>query len=186
MTKETFTENSGNENISKEDYELAKKALEKEVRAFHCPSYHDLPDIGLYLEQVLGIINQSLQLISPEPTTGAMISNYIKAGVIPAPVKKRYYRKHLCYIIITTLLKPIFSLQQIAGFFELQKKTYPHEVAYTFFCHEFENALKEAFFFTGKPLPSIETKRTNETILVRSMVLAAVNRVYVEKQFQNK
>ena len=186
MTKETFTENSGNETISKEDYELAKKTLEKEVRAFHCPSYHDLPDIGLYLEQVLGIINQSLQLISPEPTTGAMISNYIKAGVIPAPVKKRYYRKHLCYIIITTLLKPIFSLQQIAGFFELQKKTYPHEVAYTFFCHEFENALKEAFFFTGKPLPSIETKRTNETILVRSMVLAAVNRVYVEKQFQNK
>lgn len=157
--------------------------ISKEIREFSCPQYQELPDIGLYLEQVLGILNTSLKLVAAEPTTKAMISNYIKAGVVPAPVKKKYYREHLCYLVITTLLKPVFSLQQIARFFKLQRSTYPQDIAYTFFCREFENALKEAFFFTGEPLPSLETRRTDETILVRSLVLTAVNRVYVDKQF---
>lgn len=150
---------------------------------FHCPRYEELPDMGLYLEQVLTIVNAALAPLKCEAITGAVISNYVKNGAVPPPEKKRYRRVHLVYIIAITILKQIFTIQQVATFFDIQQETYPLSVAYNFFCCELENALKEAFDFTGLPLPVIETVRTPQTILVRSMVLAVANRVYVEHTF---
>ena len=151
--------------------------------AFRCPRYQELPDMGLYLEQVLNLINSALSPIQSEPLTGAMISNYVKNKAIPAPEKKKYSRDHLAYLIVTCLMKQVFTVQQIARFFEIQRSTYPLEKAYDYFCAEYENALNSAFCFTGQAMPCIETKRTEQTILVRSIVLAAANRVYAEKTY---
>ena len=63
--------------------------------AFRCPRYQELPDMGLYLEQVLNLVNTALNPIQSEPLTGAMISNYGKNKAIPAPEKKKYSREHL-------------------------------------------------------------------------------------------
>lgn len=147
---------------------------------FHCPRYEELPNIGLYLEQMLSTTNEALEVLCSDKITGAMISNYIKNKAIPAPEKKKYYRRHLCHIFVTCILKQVFSVQQIAEFFEIQQKTYPLDVAYNYFCTEFENALQEAFHFTGQALPLVETKRTEQTVLVRAVVLSASNRVYAE------
>ena len=151
------------------------------AKAFRCPRYEQLPDMTLYLEQMLGVVNEVLKDIVDEPITGAMINNYVKNGALPPPVRKRYTREHLCYAIVLGILKPVFTVQQMAHFFEIQRQTYPLDVAYDFFCTEFENALKEAYSFTGQALPCVETKRTEQTILVRAIVLAAANRVYAVK-----
>lgn len=148
--------------------------------AFHCPRYEELPSLDLYLDQVLSVINTALSAIGTEPFTGAMVSNYVKNGAMPPPIKKKYCREHLAYLMVTGLLKQVFTVQQISTMFSIQKTTYPLSVAYDYFCTEYENALKEAFCFTGQPLPSVETKRTEQTVLIRAMVLAAANRVYVE------
>ena len=153
------------------------------AKNFRCPRYAELPEMEIYLEQLLGVVNGALRDILDEPMTGAMISNYIKNGAIPTPVKKRYSREHVCYAIVTGILKPVFSVQQIAQFFAIQRETYPLDVAYDFFCTELENALGEAFAFTGGALPTVETKRTEQTILVRAIVLATANRVYAVKSY---
>lgn len=153
------------------------------ARAFRCPRYEELPDMGLYLEQVLNLVNGALAPIQSEPLTGAMISNYVKNKAIPAPVKKKYSREHLAYLTVTCLLKQVFTVQQIAQFFTIQRETYPLDVAYNYFCREYENALSAAFAFTGEAMPCIETRRTDQTILVRAVVLAATNRVYAEKVY---
>lgn len=117
------------------------------MRHKHCQRYSELPDMGLYLEQVIGVITQALLPISTEGNdilTGAMISNYIKNNTLPAPIKKKYTREHLCYMIVLGILKQVFTLQQISVFFALQRQTYDLQVAYDYFCTEFENALKEA------------------------------------------
>ncbi|MDO5334670.1 MAG: DUF1836 domain-containing protein [Coriobacteriia bacterium] len=152
------------------------------IKAFRCPRYEELPDMGLYLEQMLGVVNAALDCLVAEPITKPMMGNYVKNGVVPPAVRKRYYREHLAHLFVMAILKPVFSVEQVARFFEIQRATYPLQVAYDFFCTEFENALHEAFEFSGKALPCVETKRTDETILVRSMVLAAANRVFVEKK----
>ncbi len=154
-----------------------------EIMQYHCPRYRELPGISLYLDQMLDAVKEATGVVISEPITGPMINNYVKLGAMPPAVKKRYSRDHLCYLIIITLLKQVFTLPQIARLFAIQRETYSLETAYDFFCAEFENALREAFAFTGNALPCVETKRTEQTILVRSVVLAAVNRIFVEKKY---
>ncbi len=156
------------------------------VIQYHCPRYQELPDIALYLEQLLDAARDATATVISEAPTGPMINNYVKLGVMPPAVRKKYSKDQLCYLIIITLLKQVFTLPQIRSFFEIQRQTYPLERAYNYFCEEFENALREAFSFTGQALPSIETKRTEQTILVRSAVLAATNRIFVEKKYFQK
>ena len=165
-----------------------RKKVEREAsitaaRAFHCPRYGQIPDTGLLLEQVLTFVNSALAPVQSEPLTGAMVNNYVKNKAMPAPVRKRYHREQLAYLMVICLMKPVFTLQQITRFFEIQRQTYPLDVAYDFFCTEYENALTAAFDFTGQAMPCVETKRTEQTILIRSIVLAAANRVYAEKNY---
>ncbi len=153
------------------------------ARNFTVPYFDELPNMPLYLEQVLTTVNKILEPVLQEPMTGAMISNYIKHGALPAPNKKKYDREHLCYLIVIALAKPVFTVQQISKFFNIQRMTYPLDIAFNFFCRELENSLKEAFDFTGKALPCIETKRTEQTILVRAMVLSIANQIYVTQKY---
>lgn len=148
--------------------------------AFRCPRFKELPDMGLYLEQTLGVVNDALAPILSDPITSPMMNNYVKKGVVPAAVKKRYYREHLAYLVVMAILKPVFTVDEVARFYEIQKTTYPLDVAYDFVIREFENALHAAFDFTGEALPCIESARTDQTVLVRAMVLAAANHVFVE------
>ena len=152
----------------------------EELLAFECPRFDDLPEMGLYLEQALAVVNQAMAPILTEPITKPMMSNYVKMGVVPPAVRKRYYREHLAYAIAMAIFKPVFTVEQVAQFYGVQKSTYPLDTAYNYVCREFENALHEAFAFTGDPLPSLETKRTRQTVLVRAMVLSAANHVFAE------
>ena len=153
------------------------------ARDFRCPRYHQIPDIGLYLEQVLNFVNGVLGPVQSEPLTGAMVNNYVKHKVLSPPVKKRYDREQIAYLMVICLMKPVFTVQQILRFLEIQRQTYPLDMAYDFFCTEYENALTAAFDFTGQAMPCVETRRTEQTILIRSIVLATANRVYAEKTY---
>lgn len=162
---------------------MHSEQITETVLHFHCPRYSELPNMELYLDQVLSLVNETLSPIQSEAVSGAMISNYVKNKAMPAPVKKKYNRNHLVYLIVTSLLKQVFTLQQIASFFEIQRETYPLDIAYNYFCSEYENALNATFRFTGEAMPRNETRLTNQTILVRAVVLAAANRVYAEKLY---
>lgn len=153
---------------------------------FRCPRFNELPNMGLYLEQALAVINESLAPVLSEPLTKPMMSNYVKKNVVPAPVKKRYYREHLAYAIAMALFKSVFTVDQVAKLYTVQQTTYKLEVAYDYVCAEYENALQEAFKFTGNPLPSLETKRTPQTVLVRAMVLTAANHVFVTRSIEGR
>lgn len=145
---------------------------------FRLLRYEQLPDMGLYLEQALVVVNGVLDPVITEPITKPMMNNYVKNGVVPAPIKKRYYREHLARAMVMGVLKGTFTVGEVSKLLEIQRATYPTPVAYDYFCTEFENALREAFDFTGKPLPETASRRTDQTVLVRSMVLAAANHAF--------
>lgn len=149
------------------------------IKDFRLPRYEELPDFGLYLEQALEVLNSALAPLALDPISKPMMSNYVKHGAVPPAQKKRYYRENLCYALATGVLRQSFTVEQVGEFFHIQRDTYPLEVAYDFFCTEFENALREAFYFTGNALPTVETLRTDQTVFVRAMVLAAANNIFV-------
>ncbi|WP_318765600.1 DUF1836 domain-containing protein [Lactiplantibacillus carotarum] len=77
------------------------------------PKWTELPNFDLYMDQVLLLINETLQPLDVDPVTAAMINNYVKHKVILSPVKKKYQIMQLADIIVISLLKPSYPLDMI-------------------------------------------------------------------------
>ena len=84
---------------------------------FYYPKWEELPNIDLYLDQVLLYVNQ---VCAPsfsqkeKGLTASMVNNYVKHGYISKPEKKKYQRKQIARLIAITTLKSVFSIQEIA------------------------------------------------------------------------
>ncbi len=97
---------------------------EKAVSGFKLPSWENIPDIGLYMDQVIVLLSQYLGLItSPGDKeddedevseeklfSASAINNYVRLKIMPAPVKRKYYRVHIAYLIIIFTLKQAVSI----------------------------------------------------------------------------
>ena len=84
---------------------------------FSYPKWEDIPNIDVYLDQVLLYVNQVCAPISPDKDKGltaSMVNNYVKHGYLTKPDKKKYQRKQIARLIAITTLKSVFSIQEIA------------------------------------------------------------------------
>ncbi len=82
------------------------------------PKWDQLPQLELYLDQVLLYVNQvTSSAISQKekPLTAAMINNYVKHGMIAKPIKKKYGQAHIARLIVLTLCKSVFQIPDIAA-----------------------------------------------------------------------
>ena len=151
---------------------------------FHCPRYEELPAIELYMDQVIQILSHTITaLFGPEDAvTGAMINNYVKHKVIPAPIKKKYSRDHLCRLLFICILKRVFSISEISELLVWQQNTCDISLAYNTFCIELENALKAVFTHTSIPPTEVSPERHREIAVMHSMSLAIAHKVYVQQE----
>ena len=80
------------------------------------PKWDDLPELDLYLDQVLLYVNQTTDAAASKDKglTASMINNYVKHGHIEKPIKKKYNRKQVARLIVITALKNVFSIQEIS------------------------------------------------------------------------
>ena len=79
-------------------YEVLRRRMAEGAAGFHLPRYRELPDVGLYLEQVVRLVNQ-LTAGRPGPLTASMVSNYVKQKLLPGPIRKIYGRESLAYLV---------------------------------------------------------------------------------------
>ena len=91
---------------------------EKYLAAYRLPAWEQIPDLGLYMEQVVLLLRQHLdylppELKQPEPITAAAINNYVRTRLLPEPRKKRYYRVHIAYLIMICTLKQALRLSEL-------------------------------------------------------------------------
>ena len=106
--------------MEKEIAEL-KKYLEAVV-SFTLPSYKELPGVDLYMEQVLEYINRtldSLTLDQENMLTSFMVNNYVKAKMIDLPVKKKYSKDQIGYLMAICLMKSTISMADMSLLLEL-------------------------------------------------------------------
>ncbi|MEG1275986.1 MAG: DUF1836 domain-containing protein [Ruthenibacterium sp.] len=92
-------------------------AWSSQMAAFHIPRWCELPDMDLYMDQVIGQLDKYLapmQSCSDEHfVTASMINNYVKQQLLPAPVKKRYSRVHMAHLVVICLLKQVLSIPEV-------------------------------------------------------------------------
>ena len=85
---------------------------------YRLPSWEELPSIDLYMDQVIVLINKFLYVfyaVSNEEKniTSSMINNYVKLNIIPSPIKKKYSKVHIAYLIIVCILKQTLNMSTI-------------------------------------------------------------------------
>ncbi|MBS7578282.1 MULTISPECIES: DUF1836 domain-containing protein [unclassified Enterococcus] len=115
------------------------------ILEFKLPRWAELPEIDLYIDQVIQLLNQHLKplyLNEQSIITATMINNYTKKDVAPKPEKKRYSRKHLASFIVITLMKSSFTLPEIRQVMDWQLKKMDAQLAYDYFCDSQEMAFR--------------------------------------------
>ena len=88
---------------------------ERYLAEYRLPAWDEIPEMGLYMEQVIQYLKKHLDYLPPELKeeqfiTAATINNYVRKKVMPEPVKKKYYRVHLAYLIMICTLKHSLSI----------------------------------------------------------------------------
>ena len=157
-----------------------KERIARSVQDFRLPRYHEIPTVGLYLEQVAKYISEYLAPLEEGSLTPSMVSNYVKKHLIDSPVKKQYGRDQIAYLFFIALAKNVMSLEALKGFIALQKRTYPLPRAYDYLCDEFENLLQYTFEVKDV-MDAVGHDNTDERRLLYTCIVAVTQKIYLEK-----
>lgn len=93
------------------------------MEQFTLPEWEQLPQLELYMDQVILLLKQYLAPLhhgeEDKAITTSIINNYVRMKVIPPPVKKKYSRVHIASLIMICALKQSLSIsciqQMLAG-----------------------------------------------------------------------
>ncbi|MBP3319438.1 MAG: DUF1836 domain-containing protein [Ruminiclostridium sp.] len=180
------------------DKELVAHKLqrwENYLNNYKLPAWKELPDIGLYMDQVIALLGQYLDFIPVEdqknkPVTPTTINNYVRLKVMPAPEKRKYYRIHIAYLIM------IFTLKQgtsINGIQQLLPITADEEEVQKFYTGYIDRLQDIALFYTtqtrsaaqeilGEPSQEQEPREDAvEHFIIQSILMSGFSRILAEK-----
>ena len=114
------------------------------VSDFAFPEYKELPNIELYMEQVLKYINTTLDCLTlnqEKMLTSFMVNNYVKAKMIDLPVKKRYSKEQIGYLMAICLMKSTISMADMSLLLELDNHVSVDKERLYAFCARMENSI---------------------------------------------
>ena len=162
----------------------------KELLEFHIPRWDELPDMELYMDQVITFIENNILITSvnfgERIITPSMVNNYVKLNLIPKPVKKKYGKIHLAYLIAISILKHVFTIQKIKDGISFQSTLNGEKAAYNLFCKEQEGAIK---LLASQVLPTGElnthSREVNpENLVIKMATLAFASKIISEKTIE--
>ena len=101
---------------------VAEKLIrwERFLGAYHLPEWEELPKIDLYLDQVIALVNNYVGFFVYDPVedkllTPSMVNNYVKLRLIPAPVRKKYGRRHIALLLMICTFKQSVSMAAMSA-----------------------------------------------------------------------
>lgn len=151
---------------------------------YHCPRWNELPEIELYIDQVIFLLEQNLSIFNDNNTpiiTSSMINNYVKQHILKPPVKKKYNRSHLSYLFVICVFKRLMSLTQIRGSITMTRRLFSVEDGYNLFCTELENALKHAVDPINYPPVLITENDVQEVAALKAIVISFSNIILADR-----
>lgn len=131
-----------------------------ELRAYHCPRWNELPDIQLYMDQVVGFVEKNaapfVEDKSQKIITKTMINNYVKQKKVEPPKNKRYNRRHLAFFMVVSILKRFMSLTEIGEGIKKVRAVFDSAQAYDMFCDILEQSIAHVFDDDGEDIKITE------------------------------
>lgn len=143
-------------------------AWSREIRTSNAVEWNRLPEIYLYMDQVLTYMNKQLRLYERNENesllTSSMINNYVKDGVLPRPEQKKYSREHLAILLVICMLKQVLSIQDISSLIRTLLKDASQSEMYNRFCEAQSAALQQVCDRVEKAAPKGEAELTRLAI----------------------
>ena len=141
----------------------------------------DIPEIQLYMDQVLEFFETKLgankRTDQEAIFTKTMINNYVKADVVPSPVKKKYAKEAIMDLVMVYAFKQVLSLQDtkalIKALNQIEDEPYNH----------FRNT-EEAILKTLKANYTHSEIDSNETLI--SQIVALTLEASIKKRLAEK
>lgn len=159
----------------------------EELKEFRLPRWDELPDIDLYMDQVITLVERYIspviQTDKQKVLTSSMVNNYVKLGMIPAPVKKKYERRHLAFLIAITILKQVLTIPEVKQGILFQAAVIGIREAYDLFCEEQEQAIQiiVAQVSGEEPIQVFEQKIDAEFLAVKAATLSFALKILSEQ-----
>lgn len=167
--------------------------MDKKIADFHLPRWEELPNIDLYIDQLVSLLEQYLlgyikgenekDEKNEKIITKSMINNYVKHGVLKAPINKKYNREHMATLFVIFILKQIYSIGEIKKLIKLALETSSIEQSYNSFCAELENSITIVF---NKEIYTEISKLSEEQYILRNVVQSFASKLYAQITYLKK
>lgn len=150
-----------------------KKVLSEDRPA----AWNALPDIDLYMDQVLGYMRRQLFSSRPESSvTAAMVNNYIRDGILPRTNGKKYSREHLAKLTTICIMKQVLSVGDFPLLFTLFSKEDLPE-AYD----KYREVLNAELTAVTEKVPTEDDKRIIADAIIHFSLISYANMVAAEQ-----
>lgn len=164
--------------------------MHTEIENFHLPRWNELPNINLYIDQLVSFLEQYLSGYVKNDNekeekiiTKTMINNYVKHNILKPPLNKKYNKEHIASLFVIFVLKEVYSINDIKKLILLAIETSSVEMAYDRFCSELEKAIRIVFAEKNYVKNS---KLSQEQYILRNVVQSFANKLYVQKVYLKK
>ena len=165
---------------------------DKFITDYHLPEWETIPDFGLYMDQVIVLLEQYLSFIpSPAGTkehfvTSSTINNYVRLKIMPAPVKRKYHRVHIAYLIMILTMKQSLSISDVQKVIPPNSSEEEVRAVYENYSEKFRRL---ALFFNqqvqsgaeGIHTPGQSTDNAVELLVIESALIAGFSKILAEK-----
>ena len=115
------------------------------ISRFRPVSWEQIPDLGLYMDQVVTFITRVYEPLYGSDIHGylspSMINNYVKSQLIPRPTGKKYSREQIALLTMIVALKRTCSMEDIRKLLSGGDER-SAERLYNAFCQQFSHVIR--------------------------------------------
>ena len=159
----------------------------EELNNFELTKYEKLPDIDLYMDQMITYLEKNLRTFAlsslDKQITSSMINNYVKGDCIPSPLSKKYNKEHIALILEICLLKRAINISDIKQILDSNYQNSDFMETYNDFANKATEILHSVSVDTNTKLAEIETNNQNELLkLALELSLVANANVLIAKR----
>ena len=169
------------------DKELIAHKLQrwdKFITDYHLPDWETIPDFGLYMDQVIVLLEQYLSFI-PAPVggkerfvTSSTINNYVRLKIMPAPEKRKYHRVHIAYLIMILTMKQSLSISDVQKILPADSNETDVRAVYEDYSLKFRRV---GLFFNQQVQSGSNGSNAVELLVIESALIAGFSKILAEK-----
>lgn len=138
---------------------------------FRYPRYRELPEDLVFIDDIVALVNEvhadlpSAARNGKKGFTRSMASNYMKQGLTPPAVGKKYSREHICLVLFAATIKLIGNAEGTVALSKLMFSSGDYERVQDMLAEAFNQSMDAAGEKIGESAARGGNSRDDEALL---------------------